>query len=352
SFSIKKGEIHGLVGENGAGKSTLIKICVGIHKSDSGNILLDGEEVVFNNPVDSEKAGIRVVHQDVTRILCFNLSVEDNIFLGPNLERRGFFFLNRKKMNHQANELLKRLGIELDPKLKVGDVSPALQQLTLIARAFYLKAKIVIMDEPTTTLSSKEIDFLFRIVKKMKVEGTTFLFVSHKLNEIIEISDRITVLKDGKYVDTVKTKDVDIPALSYMMTGKSKLQEKLDAEIEFHQFQRKNVILEVNNLNSKKLKLKDISFKLYKSEILGIAGLLGSGRTELLTTLFGINSYDNGKIIFNNKLVNFKNPRQAIRSGIGLITEERNLALFNNLNLNDNIVPVIIDKLANWGWIK
>ncbi|MBA7629160.1 Galactose/methyl galactoside import ATP-binding protein MglA [subsurface metagenome] len=352
SFSIGKGEIHGLIGENGAGKSTLIKICVGIHKSDSGNILLDGEEVVFNNPVDSEKAGIRVVHQDVTRILCFNLSVEDNIFLGPNLERRGFFFLNRKKMNHQANELLKRLGIELDPKLKVGDVSPALQQLTLIARAFYLKAKIVIMDEPTTTLSSKEIDFLFRIVKKMKVEGTTFLFVSHKLNEIIEISDRITVLKDGKYVDTVKTKDVDIPALSYMMTGKSKLQEKLDAEIEFHQFQRKNVILEVNNLNSKKLKLKDISFKLYKSEILGIAGLLGSGRTELLTTLFGINSYDNGKIIFNNKLVNFKNPRQAIRSGIGLITEERNLALFNNLNLNDNIVPVIIDKLANWGWIK
>ena len=163
SFSIGKGEIHGLIGENGAGKSTLIKICVGIHKSDSGNILLDGEEVVFNNPVDSENAGIRVVHQDVTRILCFNLSVEDNIFLGPNLERRGFFFLNRKKMNHQANELLKRLGIELDPKLKVGDVSPALQQLTLIARAFYLKAKIVIMDEPTTTLSSKEIDFLFKL---------------------------------------------------------------------------------------------------------------------------------------------------------------------------------------------
>lgn len=351
SFSIKNGEIHGFIGENGAGKSTLIKICVGLYKSDSGKILLDGEETIFNNPVDSEKAGIRVVHQDVSRILCLNLSVADNIFLGPNLERRGLFFLNRKKMNHKANEVLNRLRIGLDPELRVKDISPALQQLTLIARAFYLKAKIIIMDEPTTALSSKEIDFLFKIIKKMKEEGTTFLFVSHKLNEIIEISNRITVLRDGKYIETVNTKDIDILTLSSMMIGKSELKKKLDAEIKSHLFQKANVILEVKSLNSKKLKLEDITFKLFKGEILGIAGLLGSGRTELLNILFGISSYDGGNIIFNNKIVNFKNSRQAIRSGIGLITEERIMALFNNLNLNDNIVPVIIDQLARWGWI-
>lgn len=352
TFSIKKGEIHGLVGENGAGKSTLIKICVGIYKNASGNIYLDGREVLFSNPIDSENAGIRVVHQDVSRILCFNLSVTDNIFLGPNLERRGLFFLNRKRMNQKASEVLRKLGINLNPELRVGEVSPAMQQLTLIARAFYLKAKLIIMDEPTTALSSKEIDFLFRIIKKLKQDGTTFLFVSHKLHEVIDITDRITVLKDGKYIDTVNTRDVDIPTLSYMMTGKAELQEKLEEEIKSHHFKKENVILEVNNLSSKKLKLKDISFKLYRGEILGIAGLLGSGRTEFLSTLFGINSYDKGKILLNNKVVAFKNPRQAIKNGIGLITEERSLALFDNLNLNDNIVPVIIDKLAILGWIK
>lgn len=220
SFSIKKGEIHGLIGENGAGKSTLIKICTGIHKSDSGKIILDQKEISFNNPVDSEKAGIRVVHQDVSKILCLNLTIADNIFLGPNLERKGFFFLDRKKMNSKAKEVLNGLGMDLDPELKVEEISPALQQLTLIARAFYLKAKIIIMDEPTTALSSKEIDFLFKIIKKKK-EDTTFIFISHKLNEIIEISDRVTILKDGKYVDTVKTREVDIPVLTSMMIGKS-----------------------------------------------------------------------------------------------------------------------------------
>lgn len=352
SFSIRKGEIHGLIGENGAGKSTLIKICVGIHKRDSGKILLDGKEATFNNPVDSEKAGIRVVHQDVSRILCLNLSIADNIFLGPNLERSGLFFLNRKKMNHKASELLKNLGIDLDPELKIADVSPALQQLSLIARAFYLKAKIIIMDEPTTALSLKEIDYLFKIIKKMKKEGTTFLFVSHKLNEIIEITDRITVLKDGKYVDTVENKNVSISTLTSMMIGELELNKKLDEEIKSRHFQRDDIILEVKNLNSKKLKLKDIKFQLHRGEILGIAGLLGSGRTELLNILFGISSYDSGKIFFNNKIINIRNPRQAIKSGIGLITEERSMALFNNLNFNDNIVPVIIDQLANWGWIN
>jgi len=352
SFPIKKGEIHGLIGENGAGKSTLIKICAGIYKNDSGNFFLDGKEVVFNNPVDSENAGIRVVHQDVARILCLNLSVVDNIFLGPNLERRGLFFLDRKEMNRKASEVLERLGIELNPELKVGEVSPALQQLALIARAFYLKAKLIIMDEPTTALSSKEINFLFNIINKMKEEETTFLFVSHKLHEVVEITDRITVLKDGKYIDTVMTKKTDIPNLSYMMTGKSKLQEKLDENIESHKIKREKIVLEVNNLSSKKLNLKNISFKLYEGEILGIAGLLGSGRTELLTTLFGINTYDSGNIINNNKQVRFKNPREAIRNGIGLITEERSLALFDNLNLNDNIVPVIIDQLATFGWVR
>jgi len=292
-----------------------------------------------------------VVHQEVSRILCLNLSVADNIFLGTNLETSGLFFLNRKKMNNKASELLKNLGINLNPELKIGDISPALQQLSLIARAFYLKAIIIIMDEPTTALSLKEIDNLFGIIKKMKEEGTTFLFVSHKINEIIEITDKITVLKDGRYVDTIENKNVSIPTLTSMIIGESKLNKKLDKEVESHHFQRDNIILEVKNLNSRELKLKNITFQLYKGEILGIAGLLGSGRTELLSILFGINSYESGKIFLNNKVINIRNSRQAIKNGIGLITEERSMALFNNLNFNDNIVPVIIDKLANWGWI-
>ena len=351
SFSIESGEIHGLIGENGAGKSTLIKICTGIYRSDTGKIILNHKEVSFRNPIESERAGIRVVHQDVSKILCLNLTIADNIFLGPNLERKGFFFLDRKRMDLKAREVLNRLGVNLDPGLKVEEISPALKQLTLIARAFYLEAKIIIMDEPTTALSSKEINFLFDIIKRMR-KDTTFIFVSHKLNEIIGITDRVTVLKDGKYVDTVRTRDVDISILTSMMIGKSEFKKKLNGEIKSHDFENANVILEVKNLKNKKLKLENVSFKLHRGEILGVAGLLGSGRTELLNILFGLNNYDSGEIILGDKRVNFKNSRQAIRNGIGLITEERSLALFDNLTVGDNIVPVVIDRLAKAGWIN
>lgn len=351
SFSIKKGEIHGLVGENGAGKSTLIKICVGIHKPDSGSLFVDGQEVRFNAPSDSEKIGVRVVHQDVARLLCLNLSVADNIFLGPSLETKGVFFLNRQKMNEEAGKVLNTIGIEINPEIIVGELSPALQQLTLIARAFHLKARLIIMDEPTTALSTKEIDFLFKVIKKMKNEGTAFLFVSHKLDEIIEISDNVTVLKNGRYVGTVKNENLEIQTLSSMMIGELKLREYLDAEIELHRFERKDVVLEVRNLTSKKLKLRNISLKLHRGEILGIAGLLGSGRTELLGTIFGINSYDEGEIYIEGKPVIFRNPREAIKRGLGLITEERISALFFNLNLSDNIIPVVVDEISTGGWM-
>jgi ribose transport system ATP-binding protein len=349
SFSIKKGEIHGLIGENGAGKSTLIKICNGIFSPDVGTIIIDGNSVFFSSPSESESQGIRVVHQDLTKTLCMNMSVADNIFLGPHPITKFGAILDKKSMYQKAKEILKVLGIELDPKKKLGDCSQALQQLVLISRAIYRKAKFIILDEPTSSLSQNEVETLFGVMKNLKEECTTFLFVSHRLSEVLEICDNITVLKDGEYINTFENKGLTVEFLSKTMTGKKELSiEKKSEELTT----KDNVVLEVRDVCNRKLGLNNVTFKLYEGEILGIAGLMGSGRTELLTILFGVNHYDSGEIILYGENSYFKSPKDAINKGLGFINEDRNLALFYNLNVSDNIAPVVIDHLSTLGWIN
>lgn len=349
SFSIKKGEIHGLVGENGAGKSTLVKICTGVFPPDSGTLLVENNPVAFSSPAESELLGIRVVHQDIAKTLCVNMSVADNIFLGPLPATKGRYFLDRDFMHRKAHEVLEILGIELDPRRMLGDCSPALQQLVLISRAFYRRARLIIMDEPTSSLSQNEVETLFTVMRKTKEEGTTFLFVSHRLGEVIEMCDNITVLKDGEYIDTFEKRDSTIDFISTTMTGKKELstQYKQSDVIDMSK-----VVLKTKGISSKRLGLHDISFQLHKGEILGIAGLMGSGRTELLSVLFGIHSFDHGEILVDGRQVRIRNPWNAIQMGFGLINEDRNSALFYNMNLSDNIASAVIDSLAFMGWIN
>jgi len=349
SFSVNKGEIHGLIGENGAGKSTLIKVCTGIFRPDAGEIFLEGKSVEFLFPSEAEDRGLRVVHQDLTKSLCMNMSVADNIFLGPHPSTYLRIFLNNKYMHQRAKEILGILGIELDPRKTLGEYPQAMHQLVLISRAIYRKAKFIILDEPTSSLSQNEVETLFSVMRKLKDEGTTFMFVSHRLSEVLEICDTITVLKDGEYIDTFENKNLTIDFLSKTMTGKKELTKIVKKE---KYFEKEEIVLEVKGLSNHKLGLKNISLKLHRGEILGLAGLMGSGRTEILASLFGIYPPESGEIFIEGKRVKISKPKFAIDQGVGFINEDRSLALFYNLNISDNITAVVIDDLAKGGWIN
>ncbi|HHX77340.1 MAG TPA: sugar ABC transporter ATP-binding protein, partial [Firmicutes bacterium] len=339
SFSLNKGEVHALVGENGAGKSTLIKILAGVIRPDEGAIItLEGEQVVFSHPVESVRKGIAVTYQDLG--LFPNLSVAENIAISREVEA-GNFKVHWSHMRERAQEALDRLGVDLDIDVPLGRLSVGNQQLVAIARALVCNAKLLILDEPTSSLSSDEVNALFKIVRSLRNEGLTIMFVSHKLDEVFTISDRITILRDGEHIGTFPTTELDEPKLISLMVGR---------EVRFDRFPAGAVgepILEVQGL-SKEGNFKEVSFTLHKGEILGITGLVGAGRTELAHALFGDNPPDSGRILLNGTEIKPGSTHEAMELGIAYIPESRQThGLFLGKTVTDNVAVTVLHELVS-----
>ena len=338
-FKIKKGEVHCLCGENGAGKSTLMNLCGGIFQPTSGKIKINGEEVKINSISHSEKLGFSIIHQEVP--LCLNMSIAHNIFMGSSKSTKGLF-LNEKFMEQETRKLLEEFKLNRNPSDLVGSLSIAEQSIVQIAKAIYFKPKILIMDEPTAALTNDQRAVMFDIIKKLKKEnGTTIIYISHRLEEIMEIGDTITVLRDGQFVTTEKVSDITIDELVNLMVGR-----KLNTDEDVVSYNTGERLLKVNNL-TRKGEFENISFELNKGEILGLGGFVGAGRTEVLMSLFGFTKPDSGEIIVEDKAATFNSPSDAIESGIALIPENRrDDALVEEMSIMQNAQMVIIKDLV------
>jgi ribose transport system ATP-binding protein len=337
-FDLRKGEVHALVGENGAGKSTLMKIVSGVYQADSGEITFKGEPVAFRNPRQAQDAGIVTIYQELN--LVPYLSVTENIFLGTELTRAGFA-LDWPEMHRQARALLAKLHLEVDPRTPVGQLGVGRQQMVEVAKALYHKADLIIMDEPTSALSIREINDLFGIVRELKSQGVSVIYISHHLEETFEVSNRITVLRDGRLITTEPTSDLTVDRLIRLMVGRD-LSEQFPKE----EAQRGEEVLRVEGLNQGSF-LRDISFSAYAGEVLGIAGLVGAGRTELVRAIFGADPIDSGQFSIMGQPVSIKSSRDAVSQGIALLTEDRKAqGLFLQMNVRENITMSVLDRLT------
>lgn len=346
-FSVKRGEVHALVGENGAGKSTLMKILSGAYKKDSGTITFDGEKITNLSPTLVQNLGISIIYQEFN--LVPGISIAENIYLGREpLKKSGL--VDWSKLNELTAELLARLDLEISPDTLISKLSVAQQQFVEIAKALSFGAKLIIMDEPSATLTPKELDRLFEIVEELKSKDVSIIYISHQLDEIFDIGDRFTVLRDGENVGTDKVKNVDKDKIIKMMVGR-----EVDNTFPVKDSEIGEVVLEVNNLNKEGV-LNDISFNLHRGEILGIAGLVGSGRTELVRALYGADLKDNVDVKLYGKSVNINSPRDSIEKGIGLLPEDRKQqglvleqSVKNNVslsNLNSLVKNIFIDNVS------
>jgi ribose transport system ATP-binding protein len=340
-FDLKKGEVHALVGENGAGKSTLIKILGGVYRADSGEIFLDGGKVNILNTRQAQAHKIAVIYQEF--YLVPDLSVAENIFIGREPRILGKTFINWRKMNSDAKKIMDKLGIDIDCKKFVSDLSVAERQMVEIAKALSVDAQLFIMDEPTASLTEKEVVKLFEIIDELKKQGVSIIYISHRLEEAFELSDRITVLRDGKKIGTKLTKETNEEEIVSMMVGKivkEYFAEKKEGAEE------KEVVLEVKDYGIAD-NVYDVSFKLHKGEILGFAGVLGSGIHPLLRSIYGISPRTSGEVYFENKKVNIKNSRNAIELGIGYVTEDRkNEGLLYDMSVLHNLTIIVIKTLT------
>jgi ribose transport system ATP-binding protein len=312
NFDLLPGEVHALLGENGAGKSTLLKILSGVHQKTSGEIYLEGKNVLIKSPRQAQTLGISMVHQELLGVQ--EMNVTQNLMLGH--EKTKLNLIHWKEMHQKSKEVLSQLGINIDVKTPLKNVSIAQRQMIDIAKALLFKSKIIILDEPTSSLTNTEIDRLFSVIDNLRNQGVGIIYVSHRMEELFQISDRITVLKDGKIVDTVDSNKVTRDDLVRMMVGR-------DIKVLEHKSvpNTEKEYLRVEGLSNKKV--NNINFSLYQGEIIGIAGLVGSGRTELAQAIFGLDKIESGNILVNGKQVRIKNPSDAISSGIGLIPEDR-----------------------------
>lgn len=338
TFNLKSGEVLALLGENGAGKSTLMKILSGVYTKDSGTMKIFGEEVEDMDPVKAQELGVAIIHQELN--MCNHLTVAENIFLGREIIKRGV--LAEKEMNHEAQRVLDRLNVDIDPNTLVGDLSVSKQQMVEIAKALSTNAKILIMDEPTSALTSNEIEELFKIINKLKSEGHGIVYISHRLEELAHIVDRVMILRDGQYITSLNYKDTNLDEIISYMVGRE-ITEKFP-RIET---KRGKKILEVENLNSGK-DVRDISFSLYEGEIVGISGLVGAGRTETTRVLFGVDPKDSGKVYIDGKEVEIKKPMDSINAGMVLVPEDRKKdGLCTKLSIKDNISLPNLDLLSS-----
>lgn len=343
TLSVGAGEVHGVVGENGAGKSTLMHIIAGVYKPDSGTIVFNGEPYSPKNERDAQIAGVGMVFQE--RSLVNELSIAENVFAGR--QPTGLFnVVLRKEMEARTVEILKRVDLDLDPSLPVSSLSPIKKQLVEIAKALSLDAKMVILDEPTATITEREVDTLFALVRKLKEEGISIVYISHRLQELPKICDRVTILKDGSYQGTFDMDRISLDEIVAKMVGREISQEYTDRG-----WRGGEVVFEVENLSSRRF--SDVSFALHSQEILGIAGLAGAGRTELALAIFGADPNATGTMKLGGKTVDIRSPREAIEHGIGYLTEDRKeLGLFLDLDVSSNIVSANLGQFTRYGYIS
>ncbi|ADK80248.1 sugar ABC transporter ATP-binding protein [Sediminispirochaeta smaragdinae] len=338
NFSLRKGTVHALMGENGAGKSTLMKCLLGVYHMDSGQISLHGEPVTILNPADAIRHGLSMIHQELNPIP--KRSVCDNIWLGREL-RKGIH-LDQTEMMRQSRDILSRLHIKVNPAKLMGSLSVAQMQMVEIAKAVSYNAEIIIMDEPTSALTEAEIRSLFTVIEELKAANKAVIYISHKIDEIFEICDDVTVFRDGKNAGFATVKDATPQGLISMMVGRkvNNIYPKVDCPI-------KGPVLKVEHLSSGET-FQDISFTVHKGEIFGFYGLVGAGRTEVCETLFGMREKSAGTIQLNGKNIKIKSPKDAIRHGIGMVTEDRRASgIFPVLSVLDNISIANLKKYCN-----
>jgi len=338
NLKIRPHTVHALMGENGAGKSTLMKCLFGIYSRDEGKVFLDGKEVNFISAKDALENGVSMVHQELNQVL--QRTVMDNVWLG-RYPLKGIF-VDHKKMYEDTKKIFKELEIDVDPKAKVSTLSVSQMQMVEIAKAFSYNSKIIVMDEPTSSLTEKEVGHLFKIIKKLTDKGCGVVYISHKMEEIKEICDDITILRDGQWVTTTSLEGLSTDEIISMMVGRS-LTQRFPEKTNIPQ----EVVLQVENLTAKNQpSIKDITFELKKGEILGIAGLVGSKRSDIVETIFGIRERERGKVIINGKEIENKTSLEAIKNGFALVTEERRATgIFPQLNIEFNS---LISNMTNY----
>ncbi|MBQ2968554.1 MAG: ATP-binding cassette domain-containing protein [Clostridia bacterium] len=344
SIALGRGSVHALMGENGAGKSTLMKCLFGIYTPDKGEIILDGVPRKFKSPSDALQSGVAMVHQELNQAL--KRTVMDNMWLG-RYPMRGPF-VDEKKMLADTRAVFETLGLSLDPLAVMGSLSVSKRQMAEIAKAVSYNAKVIVLDEPTSSLNEQEVSKLFEIIRTLQKKGCGILYISHKMSEILEISDTVTVLRDGRFVATKPAKELDPDSLIRMMVGRSlsgRFPQKTNTPGE--------TVLEVKGLTARNNVLKDVSFSARKGEILGISGLDGSGRTELLENLFGLSERQSGKICFQQREIRNRTPREAIKNGFALVTEERRAGgIFGVLSIRENTVISSLKKHKKFGLLQ
>lgn len=343
-FSVRKGEVHCLIGANGAGKSTLMKILSGVYAKDSGEVIFQGLHLEEANTLAARKSGISVIYQELS--LVSDLSVAENIFINNFPKKAGRILWS--EIYNKADALAKELNLNINVKAKVSDLSIGEKQLVELMKCLACNSKLIVMDEPSATLSSDEFNTLIKTIKDLKSKGITIIYISHRLEELFVVGDRISVLRDGKNVITVNSKDINIDQLVEYMIG-YKIENRVETITEYH---TENVaVLELKNINTKKL--KDVSLTLHKGEIVGLYGLVGSGRTEILRAIYGVDEIESGEVYLNSEKVSISCPREAIKKSIGMLPENRKTqGLVLGLPVWQNMTMVSLKKFVNWCSIR
>lgn len=338
NFELRSGEVMALLGENGAGKSTLMKVLSGVYTRDDGSLKIFGKEYGDLTPKQAQEVGVAIIHQELN--MCRHLSVAENMFLGREISGR--FALNNAKMEQEAKRILDDLKIDIDPKETVGELPVSKQQMVEIAKALSINAKILIMDEPTSSLTAREIEDLFRIIRKLKSEGKGIVYISHRLEELQHIVDRVTIMRDGQYITSMNFGDVSMEQIISHMVGRE-IKEKFPRV----ECKKGKKVFEVKHLNAGRM-VRDINFTVYEGEIVGFAGLMGAGRTETTRAIFGVDPKESGEIYVDDKKVEIKCPMDAIRNGVVLAPEDRKKdGLCTKLSIRHNLTLPNLDIVCN-----
>ena len=340
-IDVQAGEVHALVGENGAGKSTLIKILGGIHQKDAGTVLFNGEEVEYTNPLDAIHNGIAIIHQELSMLP--HLNVMENVFMGRMKSQMGR--VKWKELEEETKKVLARVDLDINPYAIVGDLSISQMQLIEIAKALSINASLIIMDEPNSSLTKGESEILFKVINNLKQKDIAILYVSHKIEEVLRIADRITAYRDGEYVDTITKETASVEKIIKMMVGRELKRDKVHREI------KEEVLLDVKNLTSEAF--NNVSFKIRKGEILGFSGLVGAGRSEVARAIFGADKYKSGEIYFDGEKVSINSPKEAIKAGIAMVPEDRKrLSLFLELPIEFNMGIAVLSKFRKKAFLN
>jgi ribose transport system ATP-binding protein len=341
-FELMAGEVHALMGENGAGKSTLMKILAGVYRKDSGEVLLDGKAVEIESPAHAQSLAIGIVHQELN--LMKHLSAAQNIFLGREPRGRWGLFLDEAQLNRDAQVLLDRMHLAMPPQTLISELTVARQQMVEIAKALSFRSRVLIMDEPTAALNNTEIEELFRIIRQLKAEGVGIVYISHKMDEIARIADRITVMRDGCYIATVPA-STPMPSVIAMMVGRQ--LEHADKHIP--DTSANELLLEVKHLKRGRA-IRDVSFSLRRGEILGFAGLMGAGRTEVARAVFGADALESGEVTVSGRALQLGSPRDAVQAGIAYLSEDRkHFGLATGMDVESNITLASLSRWLHWG---